>query len=453
MKTLLIIGAGPGGYECAVRAAKAGLSVHIVDHATHLGGTCLNEGCIPTKCLCHTAEVIETTQRAVEYGLHTSIDTFDFHAAIRRKDRIVEQLRHGIATLLHTPGITFHDGTAKFVPGNAHKIEVGGNIIEADYIIIATGSKPQIPPIPGTQEPGVVTSTELLKSTELPKRICIIGGGVIGLEFASIFNSLGTQVSVVELCKEILPDFDQDIAKRLHGILKRKGISFFTNALVTAIHTDDEHDGEIHVSYEQHSAIHEIHTDRVLMAVGRTARIDSLNLAEAGIHYTKRGIETDENMQTNIPGVYAVGDINGRCQLAHAATSQSFRALAHILGEQDHTHKDIIPATVFTSPEAAMVGITEKQAETMQLDYMVHKAFYRANGRAVSMDAGGDGLVKLITTPDEKLLGAHIIGANASELIHEVATIMTYNGSLKDLRHTIHAHPTLSELLQQAAFN
>lgn len=451
MKSLLIIGAGPGGYECAVRAAKSGLEVHIVDQAAHLGGTCLNEGCIPTKCLCHTAEVMETAGHAAEYGIKAGLSGFSLAAATSRKDGIVSSLRQGIEALLRTPGITFHEGTAQFAPGNAHTVTVGGETITTDHTIIATGSVPKFLPIPGAHTHGVVTSTELLATTELPKRLCIIGGGVIGMEFASIFNQFGSKVTVIEYCKEILPNFDRDLSKRLRTALKKKGIEFFTGAPVTAIHADEENGGELHVSYEFRNGVHDALADLVLMAVGRAANVSSLNLAEAGIDFTPRGIHVDANMMTSVPGVYAVGDVNGLCQLAHAATFQSYRALAHILGEEDATDLSLVPSAVFTTPEAAMVGLTEEKAKELCAGAKTYKAFYRANGRAMAMDAADDGLVKIITAPNGAILGAHILGAHASDLIHELAAVMAMKGKISDIRHIIHAHPTLSEILLAAA--
>lgn len=450
MKSLVIIGAGPGGYECAVRAAKAGLDVHIVDKADHLGGTCLNEGCIPTKCLCHTAEVLELTRSASIYGVESDLSKFNMAAAIEQKNKVVSQLQQGINTLLNMPGITYHAGMAQFAPGDAHTIIVGNKTIHADYVFIATGSVPKFLPVEGVHSEGVLTSTELLQTTEIPQRLCIIGGGVIGLEFAGIFNSFGSKVTVIEYCKEILPNFDRDIAKRLRTSLKKRGIEFITGAPVTAIHLD-ETKHELHVSYEFRSAVHDCVADKVLMAVGRGANLDSLNLAEAGIEFSPRGIVTDDNMQTNLPGIYAVGDINGRCQLAHAATFQSYHALAHILGKTDTTDLSLVPAAVFTTPEAAMVGITEEEAKEKQPEASVHKAFYRANGRALAMDAAADGLVKIIAQPNGKILGAHILGAHASELIHEITILMSMGGKISDIKHCIHAHPTLSELVLQAA--
>lgn len=451
MRKLIIIGAGPGGYECAVRAAKAGLEVHLVDNASHIGGTCLNEGCIPTKCLCHTAEVLEIIKTAKIYGIPCDVKAFDLSAAIERKNEIVSKLQQGIVEMLRTANVIFHEGTAQFLSGNVHTVIVKGVKISADYILIATGSRPKFLPISGAHSKGVITSTDLLCLKELPKRICIIGGGVIGLEFAAIFNSFGTEVKVIEFCKEILPNFDRDIAKRLRLNLKKKGIEFITDAPVTAIHSDETKEGELHVSYEWRNSVHDAIADVVLMAVGRAANIDSLNLSDVGINYTPRGIVVDENMQTNIEGVYAVGDINGLCQLAHAATFQSYRALNHILGKTDRIRLDLIPSAVFTTPEAAMVGLTEEQAKAQGIEFAVHKSFYRSNGRAMAMDAGGDGLVKIITTHEGKILGAHILGSHASDLIHEITAIISLDGSLSDIRRTIHAHPTLSELILQAA--
>lgn len=451
MKSLLIIGAGPGGYECALRAAKSGLDVHVVDRAEHIGGTCLNEGCIPTKCLCHTAEVLEMAKVAQTYGVVSDATQFNIEAALERKNNVVTQLKQGIRTLLSTPGITFHDGEARFLPNDAHSVKVGDDVITADYVFIATGSVSKYLPVPGAHSEGVLTSTELLSLNEVPSRLCIIGGGVIGLEFAGIFNSFGSKVTVIEYCKEILPNFDRDIAKRLRTSLKKQGIEFITGAPVTAIHVDSTKNNEIHVSYEYRNAVHDCLADKVLMAVGRGANLSSLNLDEAGIAYTKKGITVDEHMQTNVPGVYAVGDINGLCQLAHAATFQSYCALSHVLGNADFkVDLSIVPAAVFTTPEAAMVGLTEEEAKAQNIEIKVHKAFYRANGRALAMDAGGDGLVKIIAH-DDIVVGAHILGAHSSELIHEIALLMSKQGTLADIRNCIHAHPTLSELVLQAA--
>lgn len=459
---IIIIGAGPGGYEVAVEAAHAGKTVLIIEKQA-LGGTCLNEGCIPTKCLCHSAEVLDEVREAAVLGVNAGEVTFDINAAMTRKDTVLDGLRAGIAGLMKTPGITFVEGEAKFVPGDAHKVVVGEEVYEGKAVFIAVGSVTKFLPIPGNHSSRVVTSKEMLQLDHVPERLVIIGGGVIGLEFAGIYNSFGSQVTVVEYCKEILPAFDRDLAKRLRTSLKKKGITFEVGAAVTEVREGVDSTGsptnESTVVYEQKGKTKEVPADVVLMAVGRGANVAALNLEEAGIEFTPRGIVVDENMQTNVPGVYAVGDVNGLCQLAHAATFQSYRALNHVLGKQDNIRLDIIPAAVFTTPEAAMVGLTEEACEAKGIQYKALKSMYRANGRALSM-AAEEGLVKiLVATASETegapaegtILGAHILGAHASDMIHEIAVLMNKDARIADLADMVHAHPSLSEIILAAA--
>lgn len=442
---LIIIGAGPGGYEVAVRAAKEGLSVLVVE-ARAVGGTCLNEGCIPTKCLCRSAELFSELREATTFGVEITEAKFSLATAIERKNNVVAQLASGITMLMKTPGITFVEGKAELV--DAHTIRVGTDSYSAPNIIIATGSVTKFLPIPGAHDEGVVTSTEMLQLTEIPQRLCVIGGGVIGLEFASIFNAIGSEATVVEYCKEVLPAFDKDIAKRLRTSLKKRGITFKTGAAVTAItHEDNLH----RVEYEEKGKTAYAEADLVLMAVGRAAHVDSLNLSDVGIAFSPRGILVDEHMQTNVPGIYAVGDVNGLCQLAHAATFQAYRALNHILGRTDEIRLDIVPAAVFTTPEVAMVGLTEEAATERGINYSTRKAFYRANGKALAMGAADDGLMKILVDDNDHIIGCHILGAHAADIIHEAALLMTQGTTLASLRDCIHAHPTLSEILLNAA--
>lgn len=439
---LIIIGAGPGGYETAVRAAKAGLQVLVIEKGD-LGGTCLNAGCIPTKCLCHSAEVLNEVRNSANLGIQAGEVQFDLAQAIARKNEVVGKLQAGIEALMKTPGITLARGEARFV--DAHTVAVGEETHTAPNIIIATGSVTKFLPIEGAHAEGVLTSTEMLQLTTLPQRLCIIGGGVIGLEFASIFNSFGSEVTVVEFCKEILPNFDKDLAKRLRTSLKRAGISFHVGAAAQAIHEGTP----LVVDFEEKGKLQSVEADVVLMAVGRAANVGSLNLSDVGIEFTPRGIVVDEHLQTNIPGIYAIGDVNGLCQLAHAATFQGYTALDHILGK-DITNPTIIPGAVFTVPEAAMVGKTEEQLEAEGIAYQAHKSQYRANGKALSMEAE-DGIAKILTDENGLILGAHILGAHASDLIHEVAVLMNQGGHIQDIAHTVHAHPSLSEILLAAA--
>ncbi len=441
---LIIIGAGPGGYEVAVRAAKAGKSVLVVE-ARHLGGTCLNEGCIPTKCLCKNAALLQEIKEASAFGISTGDISFDLATAIERKNSVVERLTAGIQSLMKTPGITLVEGTAQFI--DDHTIEVNGTQYTAEHIIIATGSVSKFLPIEGAHSEGVVTSTELLNIRDIPARLCIIGGGVIGMEFASIFNAFGSQVTVVEYCKEIIPNFDRDIAKRLRTALKKQGITFQTGAAVTAIRRDEE--GHSIVEYTEKNSTKSIEADLVLMAVGRAANTASLNLADVGIAFTPKGITVNDNMQTSIPHIYAVGDVNGLCQLAHAATFQSYRALNHILGKTDDIDFDIMPAAVFTSPEVATVGLAEEQAEAKGIPYSTHKAFYRANGKALSMGAE-EGLIKILTDNDGIIIGCHILGEHAADIIHEAALLIHNRATLEQLKDCIHAHPSLSEIFLAA---
>lgn len=449
---IIIVGAGPGGYETAVEAAREGLQVAIVEKA-ELGGTCLNVGCIPTKCLCRNAEVLDDVRNAARYGIETGAVGFDLSQAVARKDEVTGKLRSGVAQLMQMPGITLHTGEARFAPAatdGLHRIIVKGEAeeteLEAPKVILALGSVTKFLPVEGAHSEGVVTSTEMLSLPAVPRRLCVIGGGVIGLEFAGIFHSFGSEVCVVEYCKEILPAFDRDIAKRLRTSLKKRGITFKTGAAVTAIR--DAADGSKVVEYEEKGKTVSAEADLVLMAVGRAANVEAMNLADAGIATGRRGIEVDEHMQTSVPGIYAVGDVNGLMQLAHAATFQGKVALAHAMGRECHIDLGICPAAVFTVPELAMVGQTEEQLTAAGTPYTAHKAFYRANGKALSMDAD-EGIVKVLTGEDGKILGAHILGAHAADLIHEAALLMSLGGTLGQLRDTIHAHPTLSEILIQ----
>ncbi|MEG2156906.1 MAG: dihydrolipoyl dehydrogenase [Bacteroidaceae bacterium] len=450
---LIIIGAGPGGYETAILAAKAGLQTVIIE-ADKAGGTCLNAGCIPTKCFCRNAEILQNLKDAETFGI-TANYCFDFQKAVERKNQVVANLNNGIESLLKHPLITRVNGKASFVNTTTVCVEKAtnrnGEPIETEYtaknIIIATGSVTKFLPIEGAHLPKVLTSTEMLNLDRIPLRLCIIGGGVIGLEFASIFNAFGSEVTVVEFCKEILPNFDSDIAKRLKPTLKSKGINIINQAAVSNIREEGKN---YVVSYDTKGKTMDIETDLVLMAVGRGANLASLNLAEIGIATERKGISVDDNMLTNISGIYAIGDINGRCQLAHAAYFQGRRALNHLLGKTDNIRFDIMPAAVFTNPEAATVGLTEDYCKANGMICKTHKAFFRSNGKALSMNEP-EGMVKIITDEAGKLLGCHLFGAHAADLIQEITALLCKNSTLDELYNIIHAHPTLGEVVMNAA--
>ena len=441
---LIIIGGGPGGYETALFAAQRGLAVTLIERG-NLGGTCLNEGCIPTKTLCRSAALACDMKKAAELGVAVGDWSVDFPTIMARKNAVVEQLRTGVEALMRHPKISLVTGDARFV--DALTVEVAGERYAARDVIIATGSTAATLPIEGADLPGVVTSKELLVLHEFPQRLTVIGAGVIGLEFASIFHALGSNVTVLEYAREVLPHFDTDMAKRLRQSLGKRGIVIETQAAVKSV---AKINSSLAVNYEKKGKTLAVEADVVLVAVGRKANVSSLNLDDVGIDYTQRGITVDDNMLTNVPHIYAIGDINGKMMLAHAATFQGVCALNHIMGESCRVRLDVMPAAVFTMPEAATVGLTEEDCKERGIEYVAKKSFFRANGKALSIGEP-EGYCKLLVAADHRLLGCHILGAHASDVVQEVCALITRGASCDDLALTIHAHPTLSEVVLSAA--
>ena len=401
---LIIIGAGPGGYRAAEYAAKQGLKVVIFEGAD-VGGTCLNVGCIPTKTYVHAASFTEARQRMGE---------------------VVPQLRAGVEGILSHPNITLV--REKGVLVDAHIV----GDYTAPHIIIATGSETKWLPIEGVKtDPRVVDSTGLLQLDYLPKRLAIIGAGVIGMEFASVFHRFGSEVTVIEYLKECLPALDSDIAKRLRKLLEKRGITFKMKTTV--------------------ENLADIDADVVLMATGRKPRVQP-DFANAGIEYDERkGIAVDANFETTVKGIYAIGDVNGKQMLAHAAEMQAVRAVNHILGRQDNIRFDIMPAAIFTSPEAACVGPTEDLLKAAGTPFECRKSFWRANGKALAMGET-EGMLKLFVSSESGLiLGCHAYGAHAADIVQEVSALMCKQTTLSELADMVHIHPTLSEILRSAA--
>jgi dihydrolipoamide dehydrogenase len=443
MKTdIIIIGSGAGGYETAVHAAKNGLSVTIIE-ANKLGGTCLNEGCIPTKALCRNAAILEDLKHAEEFGISDISFQFDIKKAIERKNEVVSTLVSGVEFLLRNKLINYVEGKAVFKDVNT--VVVGADEYTADHVIIATGSVSKMLPIEGIDLPNVLTSKEILDIDYIPKKLCIVGAGVIGLEFASIFNAFGSEVTVLEYAKEILPNFDTDLTKRFKQVLTKKGIEIVNQAEVGGI---TQSSNELVVQYEVKGETKECVADVVLMAVGRVPNVASLNLSDMGINYSPKGIEVNEYMQTNIPSIYAIGDINGKCLLAHAATFQGSKALNHIMGKEDNIRLDIMPSAVFTFPEVAVVGLSENQCKEKGISFKAKKSLFRANGKAVSMGEI-DGFCKVLADDNGKLLGCHIFGAHTADLIHEVSSLINKDTTVDEFKDMIHAHPTLGEVIQE----
>ena len=436
---LIIIGCGPGGYNAAEHAAKQGMSVVIFD-GKHAGGTCLNEGCIPTKTFCHNADTIESLRHAEELGI-TAEFKFDFSKLIERKNAIVQQLRSGVEALMSAPGITFVHEDAHF---KDDKIIVAGNQeYTAANIIIAAGSSPAMPPIKGIDSSHVVSSTELLDITQLPKHLCIIGGGVIGMEFASAFASFGSQVTVVEFMKECLPTLDSDIAKRLRKSMEKRGVNFYLQSKVTEI-TDSG------IVFERKGKEEEIEADIVLVAVGRKPNTEGLQLDNTSIAFDKRGITVDDRFQTNVKGIYAIGDINGKCMLAHAAEFQGLQVVNTLAGKESHIRHEVMPSAVFTLPEVASVGYTDQQCKDEGIEFKCRKGMYRSNGKALALNET-EGLVKLITDGAGHIIGCQALGAHASDMVQEATALINCGGTIEQLRNIIHIHPTLGEILLSAA--
>lgn len=449
--TILIIGAGPGGYETALAARRYGMDVTLIESG-QVGGTCLNAGCIPTKSYCRSAGIIEDIRRAGEFGISAENATVDFAAVKRRKDEIVAGLRSNVMAALDASGVRLVTGKAVFK--DSRTVMAGGGEYSADYIVIASGSVSARPDWPGMDLPGVLDSTALLDLDELPGRLCIIGGGVIGLEFASVFRSFGTEVTVVEYCREILPRYDRDIAKRLRQSLSGRGIRFSLQSKVESV--ERQPDGSLRVSWTRKDNMESADADKVLVAVGRRPCCDGLGLDAAGIRTEKGAIPVDDNMRTVVPHIFAIGDVNGRQLLAHAATFQGKVALQAIMSDMGGDGScssgydlSVMPSAVFTMPEAALVGLTEEECKDNGIGYKVYKSFFRANGKAVCL-GDTDGICKILASPEGKILGCHVLGPHSSDLVQEISSLMSAGVTADTLSHSVHIHPTLGEVLISA---
>lgn len=416
---ITIIGAGPGGYETAIYAAKKGIEVTLVTEGP-LGGTCLNEGCIPTKTFCHYA------------------GKMDYSIALQKKQQVVDQLKKGVQYLLR--GVNVINGHATLKDANTVLVNATTEI-SSDYIILATGSVPAKLNIPGIELDNVLYSNDILSMETLPESICVVGGGVIGLEMASYLNAFGVEVTVIEYADEVLPVLDKDLAKRIRAILTKKGIEIVTSAKVTEIDSDG-------VTYFYNDEEEYVEADAVLMAVGRKANTDNLGLETMGIACNRKGIEVDDNMKTSVDSVYAIGDVNGRMMLAHVATFQGKRAINAILEKKDNIQFNYTPSVVYTTPEIATVGITEEQCDDEELDYRILKTPFSSNGKAVTMN-DTDGFCKIIVDNEtNQMLGCHIIGVHASDLISEATALISMHATIEDMQDIIHPHPSLCEIFQ-----
>lgn len=438
MTDLIIIGAGPGGYELALEAAKEGLEVILIEKEA-LGGTCLNYGCIPTKSYFKNALFLHGIKDATTYGVDVKSWDFDFKKVKERKDQVVSSLKKQIEFALKKLNVKTIYGKARLV--NKNQVEVNDEVYEAKNIVIAIGSKSKSLPIEGNDL--MVDERYLLNIDDLPKHLIIVGGGVIGIEFASIFSTFNVKVSVVEYMDNILPNLDEELSKKIKLMLKKQGIDIYNNALVTKV---SEVNGEKIVLFKQKDKELSLQVDVVLKAVGRVGNLESLNLEDIGIETYKGFIKVDQDYQTNKEGIYAIGDCNGLSLLAHSATFQGFHVLNRILERRSAIDFNLIPSAIFTIPPIASIGLSEQDAKIKEINYQVKKTFYKANGKALAMNES-DGFAKILIDDNNNIIGAHILGAEADTIIHEVVALMNNKVKVNQIGEIIHAHPTLSEII------
>ncbi|MDO9493484.1 dihydrolipoyl dehydrogenase [Acetobacterium sp.] len=456
MMKIVILGGGPGGYVAAIRAAQLGAEVTLIENK-YLGGTCLNVGCIPTKVLLHTTELMDALENdAKEMGITISGYKADWTTLQARKTKIVKKLVGGVNGLLKNNTVTKIMGTAVFV--NDHQVKViaenqddssnEATVIDFDFAIIATGSKPVIPPIPGSNHPDVITSNEALSLETVPDSMCIIGGGVIGCEFASVYNAFGCKVTIIEMLPEIVANMDQDIVKPLKAKLLKEGIEIFTRTKVESI---QEGSASLAVMTSSEAGEKVIAAQKVLLSVGRKPELDTLELDKAGIETERGAIKVNQRMQTNKRNIYAVGDCNGGVMLAHVASAEGIVAVETIMGKRSQIDFRTIPYCVYTKPELASVGLTEAQARDQGYEVKVGNFPMAVNGKAMIMGET-TGVVKYVTdAATGEILGLHMAGPRATDLIVEGALAIRLEATVAELMSTIHAHPTVGESLMEAA--
>ncbi|MFG2096805.1 dihydrolipoyl dehydrogenase [Streptomyces sp. NPDC048612] len=472
---VLVIGGGPGGYVAAIRAAQLGKKVALVDKERP-GGVCLNWGCIPTKAMLRSAEVLETVRGADEFGVLADDVRLDYATVLRRKDRIVRTLTDGIAHLLKANGVTVVTGHARFVDDHTVAVHEAGPAplgddgpryaappaegparehLTAHHLVVATGSRPAVPAVPGADLPGVVTSDGAFLLPRVPSRVLVVGGSAVGAEWASMFHAFGAEVTVVEMMPTLLPGEDQDIGRALTRSFTKRGIRVLTRHTVAAI--DEGSDGaplRAHLTATDGRPAETVPADTVLFGVGRRPNTAALDLDTAGVRTDERGyLPVDDQLRTNVPHIHAIGDVTGRLQLAHVASHQGLVAAAAICGHDERIAYDAVPAATFTHPEVASVGLTEAAAVAAGHEVTSARFPFAALGRAHAYGAT-EGMVKIVAERDGgRVLGTHIIGPGASDLIAEAALALTHGATLTTLADTVHAHPTLGEATMEAAMS
>jgi len=444
------VGAGPGGYVAALRAAQLGAKVVCIERGP-LGGVCLNEGCIPTKALLRTAEVYDLVRHAGDVGVIVDEPVLDWAKAQRRKATVVKRMARGVGVLLSRAGVVVMEGEAKFVRADTLSVTLGDGVetVQADHIVIATGSRTAQVPIPGLDGPNVIDHRGALELEVLPERICIIGAGAIGLEFASLFSAFGVEVTLIEMLPRVAPLMDVAISDGLNWSLSQRGVEILTSARVTEIAHGET---GCRVAVETQDGERRIDVQRVLSAIGRSPNVEGLGLEVLGIQPTRAGISVDDRMRTVAPNVYAIGDVAADGpMLAHVASRQGVVAVEDALGRASRMDYASVPSCIFSLPEAAGVGLTEDQAREAGHDVQVGVFPLQANGKAVAMGET-DGFVKVVSErSNDALLGVHIVGPHASDLILEGTLAISMESTLAEIERAIHPHPTLGESVSEAA--
>jgi len=457
MYDLAILGGGPGGYVAAGRAGAAGLSV-VLFEKRELGGVCLNEGCVPTKTLLYSAKIYDYTKHADQYGVEVAGSAIDFGAVFKRKEKVVKKLVGGVKAQMKGAKVEVVKGEAVITGRGADGITLtcGDASYNARNLLICTGSEAAVPPIPGLREGlggVVVTNREILELAEQPKELVVIGGGVIGMEFASFFQSIGTKVTVVEMLPKILGPLDDEISAMLQAQYAKKGVEFHLSCKVVAVEGNE-------VVYEDpEGKTCRAYGDKILVSVGRRASFQGIGLENIGVELALNpagrpyGIKVDEKMRTNIPGVYAAGDVTGFSMLAHTASREGEVAVNTILGREDHMRYNAIPGVVYTNPEVAGVGLTEAEAAGKGLDYTVLKLPMAYSGRFVAENERGEGLCKVIVGRQyHEVLGVHMLGNPCSEMIHSACMAIEQEMTVEQLKEVVFPHPTVSEILKETVF-
>ena len=449
-KDVAVIGAGPGGYVASIRAAQLGLSVACVEKGA-LGGVCCNIGCIPTKALIRSAELFALMRQADRYGIHADNVTLDYPAMVKREQGIVRRMSSGVGTLFKAAGVQTVAGTARLSPDKTLEVALndgGTDTVRARNVIVATGSRPAAPPVPGLDTPGVIDSTGALELDAVPERLTVIGGGVIGVEFGCMFAHLGAKVTIVEMLPGIIATEDDEIAAALVADLKKLGVTILVNAQLKEIQPAGS--GQRCV-VETAEGTREIDSDKTLVATGRAPNTGDLGLEAAGVQLDRGWVPVNDHMETNVPGIYAVGDVNARSLLAHAGFAQGVVAAEIIAGQVPSQDVHLVPACIYTIPEIASVGLNERQARETHPNLKIGKFPFSANGKAQCVGEA-TGFVKVVADAEYgEVLGVHIYGHEASSLIMEGALSIRLEAALEDISTTIHPHPTLTEALGEAA--